>query len=144
MRRQRPLDVNLWLRKSPPSCEQYDLKAACLPVNVCLLRSSIMIRAAPWEVLGTSAAAAVAACVPPSHRSASCNAGASPTIQRSRRDRDNEAILSRAVHPEWRTGGAVGRKIAAASRRDHLPCGPLQAARSLQRSGVCYSTSLVE
>jgi hypothetical protein len=25
--------------------------------NVCLLRSSIMIRAAPWEVLGTSAAA---------------------------------------------------------------------------------------
>jgi len=58
MRRQRPLDVNLWLRKSPPSCEQrYDLKAACLPVNVCLLRSSIMIRAAPWEVLGTSAAA---------------------------------------------------------------------------------------
>src|SRR3981081_4565820 len=28
-----------------------------LPVNVCLLRSSIMIRAAPWEVLGTSAAA---------------------------------------------------------------------------------------
>src|SRR6516225_7475861 len=48
MRRQRPLDVNLWLRKSPPSCEQrYDLKAACLPVNVCLLRSSIMIRAAP-------------------------------------------------------------------------------------------------
>ena len=42
MRRQRPLDVNLWLRKSPPSCEQrYDLKAACLPVNVCLLRSSI-------------------------------------------------------------------------------------------------------
>ena len=38
----------------------------------------------------------------------------------SRRDRDNEAVLSRAVHPEWRTGGAVGRKIAAASRRDHL------------------------
>ena len=37
----------------------------------------------------------------PSHRSASCNAGASPTIQRSRRDRDNEAVLSRAVHPEW-------------------------------------------
>ena len=36
---------------------KYDLKAACLPVNVCLLRSSIMIRAAPWEVLGTSAAA---------------------------------------------------------------------------------------
>ena len=59
----------------------------------------------------------IGACVPPSHRSASCNAGASPTIQRSRRDRDNEAILSRAVHPEWRTGGAVGRKIAAASRR---------------------------
>ena len=30
MRRQRPLDVDLWLRKSPPSCEQrYDLKAAC-------------------------------------------------------------------------------------------------------------------
>jgi hypothetical protein len=29
---------------------KYDLKAACLPVNVCLLRSSIMIRAAPWEV----------------------------------------------------------------------------------------------
>jgi hypothetical protein len=28
-----------------------------LPVNVCLLRSSIIIRAAPWEVLGTSAAA---------------------------------------------------------------------------------------
>ena len=55
------------------------------------------------------AAGAVAACVPPSHRSASCNAGASPTIQRSRRDRDNEAVLSRAVHPEWRTGGAVGR-----------------------------------
>jgi hypothetical protein len=26
-----------------------------LPVNVCLLQSSIMIRAAPWEVLGTSA-----------------------------------------------------------------------------------------
>src|SRR5262249_15298956 len=55
----------------------------------------------------------------------------------SRRDRDNEAVLSRAVHPEWRTGGAVGRKIAAASRRDHLPCGPLQAARGLQRSGLC-------
>jgi hypothetical protein len=34
---------------------KYDLKAACLPVDVCLLRSSIMIRAAPWEVLGTSA-----------------------------------------------------------------------------------------
>src|SRR5690349_5522103 len=54
MRRQRPLDVKLWLRKSPPSCAQ-STKAACLPVNVCLLRSSIMIRAAPWEVLGTSA-----------------------------------------------------------------------------------------
>src|SRR5262249_15981712 len=26
---------------------KYDLKAACLPVNVCLLRSSIMIRAIP-------------------------------------------------------------------------------------------------
>jgi hypothetical protein len=25
---------------------------------------------------------------------------------------------------------------AAASRRDHLPCGPLQAARGLQRSGL--------
>jgi hypothetical protein len=36
---------------------KYDLKAACLPINVCLLRSSIMIRAAPWEVLGTNAAA---------------------------------------------------------------------------------------
>src|SRR5262245_46820799 len=36
---------------------KYDLKAACLPVNGCLLRSSIMIRAAPWEVLGTRAAA---------------------------------------------------------------------------------------
>src|SRR5215471_6249761 len=48
-----------------------------------------------------------------------------------------KAILWRAVHPEWRTGGAVGRKIAAASRRDHLPCGPLQAARGLQRSGLC-------
>src|SRR5262249_51866609 len=123
---------------------KYDLKAACLPVNVCLLRSSIMIRAAPWEVSAQAlqladrrAPGALAACVPPSHRSASCNAGASPTIQRSRRDRDNEAILSRAVHPEWRTGGAVGRKIAAASRRDHLPCGPLQAARGLQRSGLC-------
>jgi hypothetical protein len=45
------------------------------------------------------AAGAVAACAPPSHRCASCNAGASPTIQRSRRDRDNEAVLSRAVHP---------------------------------------------
>src|SRR5262252_5412744 len=29
--------------------------------------------------------------------------------------------------PNGGTGGAVGRKIAAASRRDHLPCGPLQA-----------------
>jgi hypothetical protein len=64
---------------------KYDLKAACLPVNVCLLRSSIMIRAAPWEVLGTSAAAAdrraagtVAACVPPSHRSASCTLAPRP------------------------------------------------------------------
>src|SRR5215831_9425571 len=44
-----------------------------------------MIRAAPWEVLGTSAAladrraaGAAAACAPPSHRSASCNAGALP------------------------------------------------------------------
>ena len=34
---------------------KYDLKAACLPVNVCLLRSSIVIRAAPWEVLGIGA-----------------------------------------------------------------------------------------
>jgi hypothetical protein len=58
MRRQRPLDFKLWLRKSPPSCAQSTIwKQHSLPVNVCLLRSSIMIRAAPWEVLGTSAAA---------------------------------------------------------------------------------------
>src|SRR6516162_10198570 len=28
----------------------------------------------------------------------------------ARVDRDNEAILSRAVHPEWRTGGASGAR----------------------------------
>src|SRR5262249_15257387 len=59
------------------------------------------------------AAGAVAACVPPSHRSASCNAGASPTIQRSRRDRDNEAVLSRAVHPN---GGLVVQSGARSLR----------------------------
>src|SRR6516162_3783156 len=36
---------------------KYERKQHSLPVNVCLLRSSIMIRAAPWQVLGTSAAA---------------------------------------------------------------------------------------
>ena len=59
------------------------------------------------------AAGAVAACAPPSHRSASCNAGASPTIQRSRRDRDNEAVLSRAVHPD---GGLVVQSGARSLR----------------------------
>src|SRR5262249_52654284 len=93
-----------------------------------------MIRAAPWEVLGTSAAAGRSA----RGRGSGCVRTPKPPqrkLQRwrlahhstPRRDRDNEAVLSRAVHPEWRTGGAVGRKIAAASRRDHLPRGPLQA-----------------
>ncbi len=59
------------------------------------------------------AAGAVAACVPPSHRSASCNAGASPTIQRSRRDRDNEAVLSRAFTPN---GGLVVQSGARSLR----------------------------
>ena len=43
------------------------------------------------------AAGAVAACAPPSHRSASCNAGASPTIQRARSLRHRDAIISLAA-----------------------------------------------
>ena len=78
-----------------------------------------MIRAAPWEVLGTSAAADGARqeqwlrAHPPSHRSASCNAGAWPTIQRSRRDRDNEAVLREPFTPN---GGLVVQSGARSLR----------------------------
>src|SRR5215831_19799296 len=48
-----------------------------------------------------------------------------------------ETVTTKPFFREPFTGGAIGRKIAAASRRDHLPCGPLQAARGLQRSGLC-------
>jgi len=54
--------------------------------------------------------------------------------QRSRRDRTTNRS-SRAVHTRLATGGAVLWQIAAASRRDHLPCVPLQAARGHSRSG---------
>src|SRR5262245_54574773 len=87
-----------------------------------------MIRAAPWEVLGTSAAAGRSA----RGRSSGCVRTPKPsqrTLQRwrlahhstlaSRPWQRSRSLASR--YPEWRTGGAVGRKIAAASRRDHLP-----------------------
>src|SRR5215471_14499460 len=58
MRRQKPLDVKLWQGNRRRAARKVrSEKQHSLPVNVCLLRSSIMIRAAPWEVLGTSAAA---------------------------------------------------------------------------------------
>src|SRR6516225_6834539 len=55
MRRQRPLALAKEIAAELRA--KYERKQHSLPVNVCLLRSSIMIRAAPWEVLGTSAAA---------------------------------------------------------------------------------------
>src|SRR5262249_17889196 len=48
-----------------------------------------------------------------------------------------ETVTTKPFFREPFTGGAIVRKIAAASRGDHLPCGPLQAARGLQRSGLC-------
>src|SRR5215472_9380371 len=119
MRRQRPLDVKLSLRKSPPSCAQ----------------SAIMIRAAPWEVLGTSAAAGRSARLraPPQ----ATPAQAATLAPRPPFNARVETVTTKPFFREPFTGGAIGRKIAAASRRDHLPCGPLQAARGLQRSGLC-------
>ena len=113
---------------------KYDLKAACLPVNVCLLRSSIMIRAAPWEVLGTRCSWPIgaAACAPQATAAQAATLAPRPPFNAR-----VETVTTKPFFREPFTGGAIGRKIAAASRRDHLPCGPLQAARGLQRSGLC-------
>src|SRR5215468_12452063 len=92
-----------------------------------------MIRAAPWEVLGTRCSWPIgaAACAPQATAAQAATLAPRPPFNAR-----VETVTTKPFFREPFTGGAIGRKIAAASRRDHLPCGPLQAARGLQRSGL--------
>src|SRR6516225_11089144 len=99
MRRQRPLDVKLWLRKSRAARKVRSESSMLAGQRVLITKfdhdpsravASARHKRCSWPI-GARQEQWLRA-----YPQATA-AGASPTIQRSRRDRDNEAILSRAV-----------------------------------------------